>query len=119
MKLKPLLSTLRERKRYMVYNIIVKDGSGINHVDAVSAMTNSFGNIYGSFNLGKAGIISLPEYYDGETNTGILRINHQYVDKVKASNCFIKNIHNNDVIVRSIITTGVLRKAREKIKKGE
>jgi len=42
---------------------------------------------------------------------GILKVNHKYTEQVKASFCFIERINNNKVIVKSVGTSGTLKKA--------
>ena len=61
-----------------------------------------------------AGAILLKERFNRDTQRGIIKVSHKYVDKVKASLCFIEKINNQQVIAHSIGTSGILKKAYNK-----
>ena len=112
MKLKPLAPSLRERKRYLKYHVLSKNNTSITHKEIADAISTAYSNIYGTFNLGKAGIIYLSEYYDQETNTGVIRIHNNYIKQLQSVLCFVTSINHEEVIVQSIKTSGVLKRVR-------
>lgn len=106
MKLKPILPSLKERKRYIVFEV-------------VSATTQSFETIkekinkallafLGELGCAKAGIIVLNEW---KNNRGIIKVNNKEVDKVKAALTLIKN----SILIKCIYVTGLLNKAKLKM----
>ena len=108
-KIKTILPTLKEKKRYLVYGVI--SDKKINFDDAKEAVNKAILQFLGELGYAKAGIIILSEW---KKNKGILRINHKEVDKVKTALCLIEKINNEAVIVRTIGVSGILKKAREK-----
>ena len=113
MKLKSLLPTLKEKKRYLAFEIISK--SEIKAFSEVSktiwGSTLSFAGTKGTANMG---IWVFPEKYNPEKQRGIIRVGHKYMDELKASLALIKEIEQQPAIVRSIGASGILAKAEQK-----
>ena len=107
--LKSLLPTLKERKRYLAFEVISKEkiGNFSSISSAVWAKTKEF---LGELGLAKAGIWLLPDKWNSSKQTGIIRVSHKHVNELKASLALIKNIDNFPVIVRSIGVSGMLNK---------
>jgi RNase P/RNase MRP subunit POP5 len=49
-------------------------------------------------------------------NNGVIKTNHKYVDKVRTALALITKIENKDVIVRTRIVSGTLKRAISKFK---
>jgi len=111
MKGKPLLPTLRTKKRYVVYEVISE--KEIEHNNVVRAIVASFKECFGIFGLGKAGITDM-RIYNRKTKRAILKINHKYVDNLRAAFAMIKEIDNQKAIVHTIGISGILRKTKVK-----
>ncbi len=113
MKIKPLLPSQREKKRYLVFEIISK-----NKVKPLSEITNAVWNSILSFvgqaGAAKAGITVLQDKYDSSRQRGMIRVSHKMLDTLKAALTLIKEINKEPVIFRSIGTSGILKKAEEK-----
>lgn len=103
-KIKPLLPSLREKKRYLVYEITSKEKVTKNK--ATNILKSAVRTYLGELGLAKAGIL----YLDYKNNKGILRINNKEVNNVKAALSLINNIK-----IKTTYTTGLLSKARKKI----
>ena len=113
-KLKPILPSLIEKKRYFTFEIISK--SQIKDFSAVSkAVWASLLSFTGEFGAAKAGIWLLSDKYNEETQRGIIKVSNKHVNELKASLSLIKEIDKNKVIVRSIIVSGMLNKAAKHI----
>ncbi len=111
--LKSLSPTLRERKRYIAFKIIT---DGKMPVAAVKeAIMSSFKRLYGEVGLSKGGVQLVDKRWNPETNSGILRVSHNYVDELRAALAFIKDIRGKKVIVKSLITSGMIKKAEKAI----
>jgi ribonuclease P/MRP protein subunit POP5 len=105
--MKPLLPTLKERQRYIVYEVITAHQA--NH-DISDALLQRLSEILGVFGMADAGILSIS--YDAKTQTGILRVNHTEVAKVKAALLMITHIGKQQVIIRSLGVSGILKKSK-------
>lgn len=112
-KIKALLPSLREKKRYLAYEII----SNSRFNDAVSvnkAILDAANEFLGNLGMAHAGMIPLNDKWNGKTQRGIIRVNNKHVDELKASLIFVKKIEGKDVIVKSIGASGILKKAQQK-----
>ena len=107
-QIKPLLPTLREKKRYLVYEVIGKQVSASDAYKAIRKATTEFLGTIGAAGLG---LIPINKY---QNNKGTIRLNHQYVNHVRAALLFITSINNHPVTVRSIGASGILKKAEKK-----
>ena len=65
----------------------------------------------GTLGMSKANLMFIN--YNPKKQEGILKLNNKYQDHLKASFALIKKINNNDVIVRSLRTSGILKKIKE------
>ena len=109
-KLKPILPSLREKKRYLVFEVISKER--INDIDAVSnAISQASLQFLGQYGAAKAGIVMLSNKWDAKKQIGIIKVSHKHVDDVKASFVFAKKVGNKAVIIRSLGVSGILQKA--------
>ena len=109
-KLKPILPSLREKKRYLVFEVISKQR--ISDFGAVSnSITQSSLHFMGLLGVGKAGIIPLANKWNQELQRGIIKVSHKHVDMLRASLVFANKVDNQEVIFRSLGVSGILKKA--------
>jgi ribonuclease P/MRP protein subunit POP5 len=108
-KLKPLLPTLREKKRYLALEVITN--TAINAKEIKHSIQEAIASHIGRKGLAAAGLL----FVKHNKNKVVLRTAHTSVNDVKQALLFIKKINNNQVIVKSITTSGVLNKATKKI----
>jgi ribonuclease P/MRP protein subunit POP5 len=107
--MKPLLPSLRETKRYVVFEVITKQ----KNIDfPENEIKQAFLQLFGEIGLGEAGLIFLHNKY--KNNKGIIRVNNKYVDKLKASFCIITKINNQKATIKSVGVSGTLKKSQEK-----
>lgn len=113
-KVKALLPSLREKKRYVVFEIISK-----NKIKAFSTVSKSIWQgmlgLNGQLGAARAGLWVLPDKYNHDAQRGIVRVNHKMTDELKAAFTFIKEMENQPVIVRGIKTSGTLNKAEKHV----
>ncbi|MFH1332357.1 MAG: Rpp14/Pop5 family protein [archaeon] len=108
-KIKPVLPSLREKKRYLVFEVIAKHTLSFDEVKkAVNAALLQF---LGELGLARAGVIVLEDW---KRNRGVMKVNNKHVDDVRAALALISRIDNEPVVVRSVGASGILRKARGK-----
>ena len=108
-KIKPLLPTLKEKKRYLAFRLITEQEiSDFNKIKE-SIVANAM-NFMGKFNYSKAGIQVIDDCYKNQK--GIIRINAKYVDEFKSSLLFLKKINDQKIIFQTIGLSGILKKAK-------
>lgn len=104
------MPTLRERKRYLAFEIIserpIQDFKPVS--DAIWQTALGF---LGELGCAEAGIMILKDKYDAERQRGLIRINNKSLDKMRASLSLIQKIGGQEVIVRSVGASGILKKA--------
>ena len=105
MKVKPMLPTLREKKRYLAFEAVSDHKNDFGSVE--HAIMQSTAECLGTIDLAKAGVMLMADRWDSEKQRGIIRVNHKYVDKLKFSLAKIKG----KVIFRSLAVSGILAKA--------
>lgn len=110
LKIKPLRPTLREKKRYLVYQI--DSDQDINMYSVSKDILNQIHQLLGVFMSSQAGI--MPIKFDEATNKGIFRVNHTAVDLVKSCFVMISSIKDVPIRIRSIGVSGILKKAKDK-----
>ena len=108
-KLKPLLPSLREKKRYVVFEVSSKDV--IRKQDITKAIDDTYTHCFGVFGSAEAGILFLDNKFNDEKKRGILKINNKCVDRLKASFTLICEIAGTKATIRSVGVSGVLKKA--------
>jgi len=102
MKLAP---SLRQKKRYIVFEV----SEMVSFSDLQEAVDKAFHLFLGQFGVAKASPLLVKERL--KNNRFILKVNHKHVDEVISALILIKTIKNKSVIIRSIITSGTIKKA--------
>lgn len=112
-KIKPILPSLREKKRYIVFEIISKEK--ISYINDVSnAIVQSSLQFLGRLGAAKAGIMVLNNKWNPALQRGIIKVSNKHVDAMKAALTFVSKIASTEVIFRSLGVSGILRKAEER-----
>ncbi|MAG77838.1 hypothetical protein CL616_00570 [archaeon] len=109
MKLKPLMPSLREKKRYLAFEVKSKDK--ITFSEAKKAIENKMKEFVGTLGMANAGMIFLKDWKE---NKGIVRVNAKYVDHTKASMALIKEVSEKKAKVQSLAVSGIIDKIRKK-----
>jgi ribonuclease P/MRP protein subunit POP5 len=110
MKLKPILPSLKEKKRYLSFEIV--SGNSVSSEQAMHAINKQTLQLLGTLEAGKAGIMFLSDKY--AHNTGVLKTGHKYVDKVRTALALITVIDDNKVMFRTRVVSGTLKRAMSK-----
>ena len=108
--MKKFLSSLKEKKRYIAFEI--DSESGFAKDEVVKAVDTSCRNFMGEYGYGKAGVMVVSDTINGKK--GVVRVDSKYVDLVKVSLMMIKEINNNNVVFRSVRTSGAIGKVKPK-----
>jgi ribonuclease P/MRP protein subunit POP5 len=113
LKEKPLQPSLREKKRYLVYEVLSKQALKAGEVS--TAIKSTMQQFVGDLGLGKAGLMFFDKDYNLANQRGFVKVSHTSLDELKASLPFIKEINGLDVIVKSVTASGMIEKAREAV----
>jgi len=108
-KLKPILPALKEKKRYLVYEIISEKNLD---KDLSEEIVKKVTSLLGIFDSAKAGIQRVE--YNKKTQRGVVRVANKEVDKLKTSLALINQLNDEEITIRTIGVSGILKKARNK-----
>ena len=108
-RIKPLLPTLRERKRYLAFEVLSE--KELQWASIKKAVFDAMKEYVGIDGISDAGLL----FVKNNGNKGILRVSHTSLNKVRAALIFIKNIDSQKVMVKSIGASGMLNKANDYI----
>lgn len=112
-KIKPLMPCLREKKRYLAYEIISKEKldlfTDINEIE--ESILDASIEYMGLLGMSQANIMVLKDKYDPKKQKGLIRVAHKSMDNLKASLTFISQIKQQDIIIRSVGVSGIMKKA--------
>src|SRR3989344_1286150 len=106
MKPRTLLPSLREKKRYLVYEVISE--VNLSYKDIKEGITSAFKELFGIDGIAKAGL----DFVDYGQNKGIIRVSTKGLDMLRASLCFVRKINKDEVVLRSLGVSGMLKKAK-------
>lgn len=109
MKRLKILPSLREKKRYIIFEVI--SDKNLNFSLVKNSLNEVFERFLGMINMAKANIVFFEDF---NNQKGIIKVNNKYVDYVKAAFTQINMIGDNGVIVRSVGVSGILNKAKLK-----
>ncbi len=113
-KLKPILPALRERKRYVAFELLSK--SRIKSYSSVSkAIWQGMLSFVGAKGAAQAGLWLLPERYNANSQRGIARVSHVGVDALKGSIALVQEVEGVPSIIRTVGVSGSLKKASKYI----
>jgi len=107
-KQKALSPSLKEKRRYLVYEVI--SSMNLTYKDIKDSINTAFKELFGLEGLSRAGL----EFIEFQDNKGIVRVSTKGLDMLKASFCFVRKINKDDVVLRSLGVSGMLKKARNK-----
>jgi ribonuclease P/MRP protein subunit POP5 len=84
-KLKVLLPSLRERKRYIAFQVISEEGEEFTYSDLEAAIWNTLLDFLGEEGVSRTSVWLLKDCWDPKKQIGILRCNHKSVQAVIAT----------------------------------
>jgi len=111
---KPLKPTLRERNRYVAFEVAGDGKPG--REDVIRATTGIILKTYGTEGAGR--INPWLCEFDGKTGRGILKVSHKSVGEARAALTLITEVAGVKVAVRTLGVSGTIKRAREKWIKG-
>jgi len=114
MKPKVLLPSLKEKKRYIAFE--VKAEKRITEKEAKEHLKMAVKDYIGELGLARAGLMFTNDW---ENSKGIARVSNKETDNVKAAFATLREINGQKAMVRSLRVSGVLAKARKIIQEDD
>ncbi|MEM2121259.1 MAG: Rpp14/Pop5 family protein [Candidatus Woesearchaeota archaeon] len=114
MKLLPAVR--REKVRYLVFEIINQKSKKIKSNYAAEEINKYIYNYLGIYGMSLARPYFFQELYNEDKNRGVLKVNRKYLNHLRTALLLIKRIRDEDVIIRTIVVTGTLKRAKEFLK---
>ena len=108
-RIKPIIPALKEKKRYLVYEIISDSPISKDVSEEIVKKSKEF---LGVFDSAKAGIQHVD--YDVKTQRGVIRVAVKSLDKMKTSLALINQLNDEEASIRTIGVSGILKKAKNK-----
>ena len=112
-KIKPVMPSLREKKRYVVYEIISK-GKIQSYQQIADTINYTLLQFLGELGYGNAGIMLMHDQWNYDAQRGIIRVSHLYMNHLRSALMLIKKVAQEEVIFRTVGISGMLKKARNK-----
>jgi len=110
MTIKAMAPSMREKKRYIAFEVVAE--KPVTREAVAKELRETMNKLVGDLGMAKAGLIFLPDW---DNNKGVLKVSHKHTDVAKAAMALVKQINGNNVIIKSIGISGILKKSRNKI----
>ena len=104
-----LLPALRQKKRYVVFEILAD--KSFSFIDIKESLEEAMKDFWGQLGLSKAVPMLLKEKFSKEKQRFIVKVNNKHVDELISAMILAKKIKNTPVIIKSVIVSGILKKA--------
>lgn len=115
MKLSSLPPSMRENKRYIVFEIFAQ--GEIEFEELSKAIWRDSIRLLGELDVAISRIWPIEDLFNKERKIAVLRVNHNFVEKFKAVLALIKEIGNKKVAIKILGVTGTIKSAKERFLK--
>ncbi len=108
--MKPFPQTMKENRRYLVFEVIGEQKFSKEEVS--KALWKTMFSMIGTTGAAASGfwIIDFKE----EEQKGMLRCNSEWLEFIRGVLCFLTEVNNKKAFIHIIRTSGTIKKAREK-----
>ena len=104
-----LLPALKQKKRYLVFEVIADKSFSFSYIS--EQIEKDLLLFWGHLGLSRAVPMFVKEKFNKNTQRFLIKVNHKHVDELKAALALSKSIKNTSTIIKSIVTSGTLKKA--------
>ncbi len=112
MKMKILPSTLREKKRYIAFELISEEP--VEYSDLEAAIWNTMLDFLGEDGVSKTSVWLMKDLWDGNKQMGIISCNHKSVQEVIATLGLIDRFGDNRITFKILKISGTIKGAGKK-----
>lgn len=106
-----LLPSLKQKKRYVLFEIISEKEKKFSLEEVQEEINSTLKSFWGELGLSRAAPLFIKEKFDFEKQRFLIKVNHKYPEELKAALTLNKKIKNTPVIIKSITTSGTIKKA--------
>lgn len=106
-KPKTLLPTLREKDRYISFQIISEEQ--ISYTDLEQAIWNQFLDTFGELGVSKTNMWLMKNLYMPELQIGVIRCNNKSVSQIIAGLGLISRLGDNRIIFKVLKVSGTIK----------
>jgi ribonuclease P/MRP protein subunit POP5 len=106
-KLKILLPTLREKERYISFQVISEEP--ITYSDLESAIWNQLLDFYGEYGVSKTSMWLVKNLWDEKNQAGVIKCNNKSVSQVVAGLGLISRLGDIRVIFKILKVSGTIK----------
>lgn len=111
--LKPIPSTLRGKKRYVLFSLVCAEGKTFSEKEVFHAIWNSFSSVFGSHGLAEQKLWLL-KWFPSERK-GIVRCSLPELEKVVAGLLFVQQVQGVKVVPLVLSVSGSAKKLKGKV----
>jgi len=108
--MKPIPSSAKERKRYIL--IKIESESRVEKTDVEKLVIQAGLQFLGELGMARAGIQLIEDTWNPEKQTAIIRTGHKFVDETKAALALIKQFNNKKITISALKVSGVIDKLK-------
>jgi len=108
-KLKIVPPTVREKKRYISFQVISEEGEEFTYSDLESAIWNVTLDFLGEYGVSKTSMWLLKDRWDQKRQIGILRCNHKSVQEVVTILGLINRLGDNRITFKILKVSGTIK----------
>lgn len=104
-----LLPSLRQKKRYVVFEIV--SDRAFSFQEMKENIYDALHQFFGSWGSAHASPMIIAERFNEQKQRLVIKVNNTSVDELKMALVLCTHIKNNPLIIRSLVTSGTLKKA--------
>jgi ribonuclease P/MRP protein subunit POP5 len=108
-KLKILPPTLREKKRYIHFQVIPEENETFTYSDLESAIWNTMLDFLGEMGVSKTSMWLLKDTWDKKKGVGIIKCNHKSTEKIIASLGLIDRLGDTRICFKILGVSGTIK----------
>jgi len=108
-KLKILPPTLRQKKRYISFQVIPEIGEDFTYSDLEAGIWNTMLDFLGEEGVSKTSMWLLKDTWDPNTRIGVIKCNHKMTEKIIASLGLIDRLGDNRICFKIIRISGTIK----------
>jgi ribonuclease P/MRP protein subunit POP5 len=108
-KLKIVAPTLREKNRYIAFQIISEKDEEFTYSDLESAVWNTMLDFLGESGVSKTSVWLLKDSWNPKRQTGIIKCNHKSIQDIIASLGLIDRLGDNRITFKILKISGTIK----------
>src|SRR3989304_6462706 len=106
-QLKILMPTLREKERYVAFQVISEET--ITYSDLEAAVWNTMLDFFGEYGTSKTSVWLIKNLYDEQKQIGVIRCNNKSVQEILAALGIITRLGDIRVIFKILKVSGTIK----------